>query len=420
MGEIFDREFEDFMSYMLTHPEEDTLSDQYERSHDNCKIELSDEELQLAASYEQELDEHKQFEPTGSKNNIIATSKKIGVNTPIEIISDDIINGKWIWVEDSFPNGAPRFMIFCFRCRNKHFGFSSKPKSWECSTCKTKEQSTENAERVRVIREAQDTLKRLDDEIDFPVDRDISILFEHIDGVKNELPYQYALRHGKTSNVVDGQYKATFNFNQPNEVAVFCKLLDHHSRQKINVFSDIYKSSEDLRDYIKEYVPFLHIDMIYGHTWSMIYYVHDIFDIFKERRYECYAFVKQLRDKAKSDLAAEGVAVNKWSSERTLFALLHKYYNDAVYQYKTEWLQDLSLDMYVPSKRFAIEYQGKQHYEPVELFGGEPAFAQQIKRDDRKAVLCKENMVKIIYWPYYQAISDDILLDKLREHDVLA
>jgi len=78
-------------------------------------------------------------------------------------------------------------------------------------------------------------------------------------------------------------------------------------------------------------------------------------------------------------------------------------------------IQRLSLDMFVPSKKFAIEYQGRQHYEPIEFFGGEAAFIEQIKRDELKKQLCKENGVKLIYWPYNQLIANEELLNEIEK-----
>ena len=75
-------------------------------------------------------------------------------------------------------------------------------------------------------------------------------------------------------------------------------------------------------------------------------------------------------------------------------------YEDAIYQYHAEWLGRKSLDVYIPSLNTAIEYQGIQHYEPLEIFGGEENFKIQQQRDMEKKKLCAENGVRLIEWKY--------------------
>ena len=48
-----------------------------------------------------------------------------------------------------------------------------------------------------------------------------------------------------------------------------------------------------------------------------------------------------------------------------------------------------------------IEFDGEQHFHPVEYFGGEEAFIKQQERDNRKNEWCKENNIKLIRIPYY-------------------
>lgn len=49
-----------------------------------------------------------------------------------------------------------------------------------------------------------------------------------------------------------------------------------------------------------------------------------------------------------------------------------------------------------------IEYQGKQHYESSEFFGGEKQFLKQKKYDNKKIEYCKENNIKLIIIPYWE------------------
>ena len=108
-----------------------------------------------------------------------------------------------------------------------------------------------------------------------------------------------------------------------------------------------------------------------------------------------------------------GGTVSKWKSEATLFALVKKTFPDAVYQYYADWLGLQSLDIFIPSLQIAIEYQGEQHYHPVEIFGGESAYKKLIIRDARKAELCKSHNIKLIYWKYDEVINSTRLATKI-------
>lgn len=106
------------------------------------------------------------------------------------------------------------------------------------------------------------------------------------------------------------------------------------------------------------------------------------------------------RTKIRTKLTAEGVIRPKWKHELTLFHAVRKRYPDTLYQYRPDWLGRQSLDLYIPSIRTAIEYQGIQHYRPVEFFGGEEALLQRQELDLQKKRLCEENNVRLIEWPY--------------------
>jgi len=106
------------------------------------------------------------------------------------------------------------------------------------------------------------------------------------------------------------------------------------------------------------------------------------------------------RTRIRTDLTADGVIRPKWKHELSLFHAVRRRHPDTLYQYRPDWLGRQSLDLYVPSLRTAIEYQGVQHYIPVEFFGGEEALAQRQELDQTKRQLCEENRVRLIEWPY--------------------
>lgn len=69
-----------------------------------------------------------------------------------------------------------------------------------------------------------------------------------------------------------------------------------------------------------------------------------------------------------------------WVSEVNLLNQLREAFpkHTIVHQGRPSWLGLQSLDIYFPEDNVAVEYQGLQHSEPVERFGGNKAFENQI------------------------------------------
>lgn len=59
-----------------------------------------------------------------------------------------------------------------------------------------------------------------------------------------------------------------------------------------------------------------------------------------------------------------------------------------------------------------IEYDGEQHFIPVDFWGGEEALKLQQERDERKNKWCKENNIKLVRIPYteYDNLTVEYLL----------
>lgn len=90
----------------------------------------------------------------------------------------------------------------------------------------------------------------------------------------------------------------------------------------------------------------------------------------------------------------------KTISEKNLYNIVKERFPDAEFQKKFDWLGELSLDIYIPSKKTAIEYQGEQHFRPVEAFGGKSAYMRQVVNDKRKIKRCKEHGIRLLYFTF--------------------
>jgi len=76
---------------------------------------------------------------------------------------------------------------------------------------------------------------------------------------------------------------------------------------------------------------------------------------------------------------------------------------------------ELPFDFYIPSMRTIIEFDGKQHYEPMEFFGGVESYERLKENDKIKNNYCEENYINLIRIRYDQ-IEDiqNILWENLK------
>lgn len=93
-------------------------------------------------------------------------------------------------------------------------------------------------------------------------------------------------------------------------------------------------------------------------------------------------------------------------SQHLLFKLIQKFYPEAKYEFSPEWLGKQRFDIYLPSEKTAIEYNGEQHYEPIEAWGGEEALKLTKKRDKEKEIKCINNNTKLLIWTYKKKITE--------------
>ena len=74
----------------------------------------------------------------------------------------------------------------------------------------------------------------------------------------------------------------------------------------------------------------------------------------------------------------------------------------------------LPFDFYIPSLRMCIEFDGKQHFQPMKFFGGLSAYNQLKINDKIKSDYCEENYIDLIRIRYDQIDNiNDILYENL-------
>ncbi|MBW7870492.1 MAG: hypothetical protein H3C39_05455 [Flavobacteriia bacterium] len=108
-----------------------------------------------------------------------------------------------------------------------------------------------------------------------------------------------------------------------------------------------------------------------------------------------------------------------WISETELFYKLKNRFKEqqVIHHGNPKWLGRQHLDIFFPKLNIGIEYQGLQHYEPIDFFGGEKAFLKNQERDLRKIELCRNNNCHLIHVKKdydFESLCNEIELEILK------
>ena len=140
-----------------------------------------------------------------------------------------------------------------------------------------------------------------------------------------------------------------------------------------------------LEDYIDSRTPILHKCLIHNHVW---------------------------RNSPTHILSGTGCPlclesrgerlVRQWLEEHRIDFEFQKIFVDC----RDE--KPLPFDFYLPKYNLCIEYQGQQHYKPIDYFGGLDNLAYVIKHDKIKESYCKDNGISLLHIPYYKKAEEEL------------
>lgn len=94
--------------------------------------------------------------------------------------------------------------------------------------------------------------------------------------------------------------------------------------------------------------------------------------------------------------------VREWLDKHDFIYECQKTFNDC------RNIKVLPFDFYLSDCNTAIEYQGEQHYKPIDYFGGEKNYKMQQKRDNIKRDYCKHNKIKLLEIPYFKDVEEEL------------
>lgn len=123
--------------------------------------------------------------------------------------------------------------------------------------------------------------------------------------------------------------------------------------------------------------------------------------------YECYSYLRPSY---------------KWINEERVYKIVKKMFKNyvVIHQYRPFFLKSskggqMSYDVFINELNIAIEYQGKQHYEAIDFFGGKQALEANRKRDEEKKLLSKSHGIKLVYINYFEEITLELIKCKIEQ-----
>lgn len=69
----------------------------------------------------------------------------------------------------------------------------------------------------------------------------------------------------------------------------------------------------------------------------------------------------------------------------------------------------LKFDFYLPEYNMCIEFDGIQHFKPIERFGGIDGFKKTKQNDKTKNIYCDKNNIKLLRIKYNENIFEKII-----------
>lgn len=184
-------------------------------------------------------------------------------------------------------------------------------------------------------------------------------------------------------------------------------------------FQYMTEEQKKLKDYLEDTHPIMKLStainsLLKKYEHSQIIDEANVFVDAQEVVAEYYDRLKPIRNTAYEQLAECHKIQNTWVSEYKLYMLVKIVFPDAVYQFHSEWLENQSLDIYIPSIKCGIEYQGEQHYLPSEYYGGVEKLEEQKRADDLKREKCDDIGVTLIEWKYSTKINFQAVCSALK------
>ena len=116
----------------------------------------------------------------------------------------------------------------------------------------------------------------------------------------------------------------------------------------------------------------------------------------------------EFKQRAANHLMGQGCQKCGFKSQLLLFEKLTSFFKNEcfLWEYRAKWLGRQRIDICIEKYKIAIEYDGQQHFYPIDHFGGEQEFEKRVKYDALKEKLCEENGFKLFRIKYNYTDED--------------
>lgn len=105
-------------------------------------------------------------------------------------------------------------------------------------------------------------------------------------------------------------------------------------------------------------------------------------------------------------------------TEAKLYELVKSVFEgyEVVSHARPSFLRRQHLDIYIPELKLAIEYQGEQHFKPIDFWGGVESLKASQKRDENKREVCERHGIVITYFSYKDEVNRELIRHRLKDY----
>lgn len=304
-----------------------------------------------------------------SNNNKSYNSSKLNVND----VKEYIVNIGGEWIEGEYINSTSKLTLIYPECNEKFkksYASIARCDNPCCKKCTNKNNGIKNSERN--YRKIKSKIKKLGGKL-IRFENGLGILKVYLECPKCKEVFS-------TTGAGVFQRKTMECFN--------CSRVTIISKKRFSI------------DYVREYIENLGGKLISEEYYNNLSYLKIACDKCGEVFERTFDVVNQYESvtcsNCKSDIPKGEEKIREFLKKIDVKFIMQKRFEDCKKK------QKLKFDFYLPEKNICIEFNGEQHYKPIEYYGGKEKFKKQQKIDSIKREYCKQNNIKLIEIPYWE------------------
>ena len=155
--------------------------------------------------------------------------------------------------------------------------------------------------------------------------------------------------------------------------------------QYLKEVSVVNPNIEVIGEYVNAYTPILHRCKIDGYEW----FASPTNILFGKGCPKCHESKGERK-------------IRMWLESNNIQYIHQKPFKDC------KDIKPLPFDFYLPDYNLCIEFDGEQHYKPIEYFGGEKRFEYIVKHDNIKSQYCMNNNIELLRIAYFEDVEEKL------------